>query len=283
MSSLPESGTLRNRHPLPQSSAAAASASSSPAPPAPPVLPPSPSSFTSSGSSSSMTTSFPPDFFHDNFQITTPLWAFLAALYKSTRLHLVNQVKYTCNEFRYVPQGPVFVFIAEWASAAGSEEFYCVAIPIMLWSSRMSTSLSTALVLLLCVNLYVGNVCKNLFCLPRPPLVYRKVSEERNPSERTLKVDALGFGWPSTHSCNAISLPFAVLRTAYGSVLHSRLADLSPSAAAAYALALAYAILVPASRLVMGVHSAADVHAGMLYGVIHLRLWLSYHSEIEVR
>jgi len=147
-----------------------------------------------------------------------------------------------------------------------------------------SYELSRAMVLLLCINLYVGNVCKNLFCLPRPPLKYRfggKESVETGQADRKIYVDALGFGWPSTHSCNAVSLPFAVLRTAYGSIINPSVMEGGvKGAVAAYMVAFLYATLVPMSRLVLGVHSAADVHAGMLYGVIGLRLWLSYHTEI---
>jgi hypothetical protein len=201
----------------------------------------------------------------------------------SLRLHLANQVKFTCELFKYIPSSVGWAKVAQACSMAGSEEFYCVVIPIMTWCIA-SFSLSRALVLLLTMNLYVGNSCKNFFCLPRPPLKYRfggKACDENNRvSERKIAVDALGFGWPSTHSCNAVSLPFAVLRTAYGSILHSSVAELTATSIACYALAVVYATAVPFSRLVLGVHSAADVHAGMLYGGLHLRLWLSYHNEI---
>ena len=88
--------------------------------------------------------------------------------------HIPNfqQVKFTCDLFKFIPSGPTAAKLAQVCSAMGSEEFYCVVIPIMTWCIA-SYSLSRALVLLLCVNLYVGNCCKNLFCLPRPPLKYR--------------------------------------------------------------------------------------------------------------
>jgi len=100
---------------------------------------------------------------------------------------------------------------------------------------------------------------------------------EKNMSERKLHVDALGFGWPSTHSSNAVSLPFAVLRTVYGALWQS---CCSVPMFWAYFLAFLYATAVPFSRLVLGVHSAADVQAGMLYGVLHLRLWVVFQLEI---
>lgn len=218
-----------------------------------------------------------------DFPLVTMVKRALGGAWKFTRSHLANQVKFTCDLFKFVPQGPKAQYLATFTSAAGSEEFYCVAIPIMTWCIA-SYELSRAMVLLLCINLYVGNVCKNLFCLPRPPLRYRMGvgrSVETGQVDRKVYVDALGFGWPSTHSCNAVSLPFAVLRTAYGSIIYPSIAvGGGLGAATAYTIAFLYATLVPFSRLVLGVHSAADVHAGMLYGVINLRLWLSYHHEI---
>ncbi|GMI12357.1 hypothetical protein TrVE_jg7520 [Triparma verrucosa] len=246
-----------------------------------------PSKVTGPNSIQSITKPTPDAFFYScKYEIDTPLtssvyqasgwvWGFL-------RAHLSNQVKFTCDLFKFIPSRPTAAKLAQVCSAMGSEEFYCVVIPIMTWCIA-SYSLSRALVLLLCVNLYVGNCCKNLFCLPRPPLKYRfggEANQESGQGDRKIHVDALGFGWPSTHSCNAVSLPFAVLRTAYGSILHSTLEELTPMAIAGYSLAFLYATAVPLSRLVLGVHSAADVHAGMLYGVINLRLWLSYHHEI---
>ncbi|GMH57652.1 hypothetical protein TL16_g12258 [Triparma laevis f. inornata] len=250
-----------------------------------------PTSKTSGPSSNSdgvsITKPTPAAFFHScKYEIDTPLTASVyeggAWVWGFMRAHLSNQVKFTCDLFKFIPTNPGAAKVAQVCSALGSEEFYCVVIPIMTWCIA-SYELSRALVLLLCVNLYVGNCCKNLFCLPRPPLKYRfggSANSESGQGDRKFHVDALGFGWPSTHSCNAVSLPFAVLRTAYGSILHSTLEELTPMAIAGYTLAFLYATAVPFSRLVLGVHSAADVHAGMLYGVINLRLWLSYHQEI---
>ena len=208
----------------------------------------------------------------------------------NVRLHLANHVRTTCTLFEHVPQSERWARAAKVCSIAGSEEFYSVAIPVMTWCV-LSFSLSRALVLLLAANLYVGNSLKNVFCLPRPPLVHRVggkgADEENKVGGRRIHVDALGFGWPSTHSCNAVSLPFAALRIAYGSALPSlpsSFSDLAPPSAVAaylaYLLAALYATAVPLSRLVLGVHSPTDVSAGVLYGLVHLRLWLHHHQSI---
>lgn len=210
---------------------------------------------------------------------------FTNQVFEKTRSHLANQVRYTCDLFRYIPQGKCAQFLSSLASAAGSEEFYSLAIPIMTWCMA-PFPFSRAMVMLLCCNLYVGNCLKNVFRLPRPPQEYRvggRKNMEKSMEDRKVTLDALGFGWPSTHSCNAISLPFAVVRTYYKSLYppppHSA-AGIAWGSVAAYAVALLYTTLVPLSRLILGVHSAADVHAGMLYGAIHLRLWLSYHDDV---
>ncbi len=201
----------------------------------------------------------------------------VSALKDFLRSHVVKQVESTCLLFDFLPNDPLSIKLAQIASMAGSEEFYCVVLPIMTWSIA-SFDTSRALVALLCMNLYIGNCLKNLLCLPRPPMKYRFGAEvEEEPS----CVDSLGFGWPSTHSCNAVSLPFAALKVAYGSILPSAsYADMSPVETAAYFAAFLYAVAVPFSRLVLGVHSAADVHAGMLYGCVNLRLWLLYHEMV---
>jgi len=185
-------------------------------------------------------------------------------------------VIYTCDLFQYIPRSPAWITFGKISSIMGSEEFYCVVIPIMTWCF-CAYELNRSFVLLLCANLWVGNSCKNTFCLPRPPLKYRFNNKvENNMKDRKLAVDALGFGWPSTHSSNAVSLPFAVLRTVYGT-LWQPVSTVTSKMAFSYSLAFFYAIAVPLSRLVLGVHSAADVHAGMLYGCIHLRLFVVYN------
>jgi len=86
-----------------------------------------------------------------------------------------------------------------------------------------SYKLCAATVLLLCANLWVGNSCKNTFCLPRPPLKYRyNTFEEKGLKDRKLAVDALGFGWPRyVLEQNKKWLGTAMNKTKSGSVLPS--------------------------------------------------------------
>ena len=135
--------------------------------------------------------------FSDGFSVSIPLVTFFTGLVESIHDHLFNQIIYTCDLFAYIPRHEKLVTVASICSVMGSEEFYCVVIPIMTWC-LCAYELNRAIVLLLCANLWVGNSCKNLFCLPRPPLKYRTNGSviEKGLNDRKLVVDALGFGWP---------------------------------------------------------------------------------------
>ena len=134
--------------------------------------------------------------FSNSFTVSIPILSFIQSSLSSTHQHLFNQVEYTCDLFKYIPRTPLLVSFAKICSIMGSEEFYCFVIPVMTWCLA-SYKLCAATVLLLCANLWVGNSCKNTFCLPRPPLKYRyNTFEEKGLKDRKLAVDALGFGWP---------------------------------------------------------------------------------------
>lgn len=97
--------------------------------------------------------------------------------------------------------------------------------------------------------------------------------------ESSAAVKDVDFGWPSTHSMNAVALPFYLLRCAF------------PIAVWDYAepatmwgcglLATLWALAVSASRVYLGVHSPADVQGGMMLGAIVLRLWLLFHRALS--
>lgn len=88
----------------------------------------------------------------------------------------------------------------ELCSFCGEEPFYFLAVPVYMWFCDSGNAVP--LVLLFLANIYLGNWLKNLFGLPRPP-----------PAMRSAKCS--DYGWPSTHSMNAVALPFYLLRCAF--------------------------------------------------------------------
>lgn len=174
------------------------------------------------------------------------------------------------------------------ATFCGEEEFYFLAIPTYMWFFDAGNSVP--LVLLFLFNTYLGNWLKNLFCLPRPPLGLRpgtSGAEPRTegldtaprPAPRVFMEKDRDFGWPSTHSMNAVALPFYLLRCAfpiavwdYSEPYRMWLAGL---------VATTWALSVSVSRVYLGVHSPADVQGGMMLGAVVLRLWLSVHRSLH--
>jgi len=160
-----------------------------------------------------------------------------------------------------------------FASLCGSEVFYIIMIPMFFWV--FDPVLGRLVVLLLISCLYTGNFLKNLFCLPRPlsPPVWV-------PTKDSEVLDNTDYGWPSTHSINAVSLPFMLLRYYFGFVwvweFHSPY-----YLSMMYILAFLWSGSIIFSRMYIGVHSPADITGGMLIGAFLLRIFLSVGEIID--
>jgi membrane-associated phospholipid phosphatase len=140
----------------------------------------------------------------------------------------------------------------------GSEEFYVVLLPILYWC--VDKSVAQRLAYLLLLPTYINDVIKNLLRLPRP-FQY---------DSRVLKLDGmpaqqLGYGFPSLHSQSAVTvwgyLALAVRRRWM------------------WILSALLMILIPLSRIYLGVHFPTDVLGGLVLGVI----WLVLFRRLEFR
>jgi len=90
---------------------------------------------------------------------------------------------------------PVFDVSATVASIFGSEEFYIPLLATSAWIVQLEMALLLGTIL--AISLLLGNLLKNIFCLPRP----------RSPPV-IVKANEHDWGMPSTHSYTAITIPF---------------------------------------------------------------------------
>ncbi|KAK4101115.1 PAP2-domain-containing protein [Parathielavia hyrcaniae] len=137
----------------------------------------------------------------------------------------------------------------------GTHTFFMVFLPILFWCGF--SEFGKGLVHILASGVFFTGFIKDLVSLPRPlspPLQRITMSGSA----------ALEYGFPSTHSANAVSVAvYAVL------MLHRETANptFSPSTALALeALAYFYALSIVIGRLYCGMHGFVDVLVGSLTG-----------------
>ena len=137
-------------------------------------------------------------------------------------------------------------FISLWVS----ELFMTLFIPYCI--VNIDVQFARLLMLLFAFNLFVCNVMKNMFKLPRPTI---KTTYERG----------VGYGFPSSHSAITISL----LR------FTSKYSAMTPGwqALPPY-ITVGFTILIGMARLVLGVHSVPDVLGGYVIGEVLMQLFM---------
>jgi membrane-associated phospholipid phosphatase len=159
----------------------------------------------------------------------------------------------------------VFSFCAE-------EEFYLLILPLLFWNGYYE--LARRLTFVVVTGLFVGNIIKDVYELPRPssPPVWRPSNQEHLDS--TALQD---FGFPSTHAMNAVS----------NSVLAAWFFwDPSREINSAHNLALICGVVIwitalSFSRMYLGAHTGTDVRGGLGLGVLVIASYLHFHLSID--
>ncbi|KAK5010197.1 hypothetical protein LTR28_011281 [Elasticomyces elasticus] len=150
----------------------------------------------------------------------------------------------------------------------GAHTFFMTALPILFWCG--STTLGRAMVHMLASGVFISGVLKDMVCIPRPlspPLVRITMS----------KSAALEYGFPSTHSTNAVSVATYALY-----YLHTTDCGLSSSVRfAAIGIGYAYAASIAIGRLYCGMHGFFDVLAGGALGALMALLQIVYGEMID--
>ena len=136
----------------------------------------------------------------------------------------------------------------------GTHTFFMLFLPMLYWCGY--TNMARPMIRTLGGGVFLTGVFKDMWCLPRPlspPL--RRITMS--------KMAALEYGFPSTHSTNAVSTVVYILF-----YLHSLGSTVQPGLRILIqALACCYAVSIILGRLYCGMHGFADVGFGGALGL----------------
>lgn len=142
------------------------------------------------------------------------------------------------------------------------EEFYLLICPIFFWN--IDYRFARHLTLIVCFGLMWGNLLKDVFRLPRPRNVDKKVWIP----QAVLDLDSAAcrdFGYPSTHAMNSISNSlFGVLYC----LQHGIVATGTAGFWVLTGFAACWVFSISIGRLYLGVHSPMDVKGGLVLGLV---------------
>ncbi|KAG4444515.1 hypothetical protein IFR05_000106 [Cadophora sp. M221] len=150
----------------------------------------------------------------------------------------------------------------------GTHTFFMVFLPILFWCGH--TSVGRGMVHILATGVFSTGFLKDMLSLPRPlsPPLHRITMSGSA---------ALEYGFPSTHSANAVSVAVYCLFT-----IHSPESQLQPSTKLIVEiLSYTYAFSIILGRLYCGMHGFIDVIVGSIMGVGISAIECIYGAEID--
>ncbi|CAE7200105.1 hypothetical protein PTNB73_06132 [Pyrenophora teres f. teres] len=150
----------------------------------------------------------------------------------------------------------------------GTHTFFMVFLPIQFWCGY--TSIGRATVFMLAAGVYATGFLKDMLCLPRPlspPLARISMSGSA----------ALEYGFPSSHSANAVSVAFYAIYT----LRQSAEQDNSNWNLGLQALFYFYALSIIVGRLYCGMHGFLDVIVGSIMGALITAIQLVYGDWLD--
>eukprot|EP00759_Apiculatamorpha_spiralis_P046498 PhF_6_TR42847/c0_g1_i1/m.64889 len=140
----------------------------------------------------------------------------------------------------------------------GSGTGYTIALPLIIWSGYLWCGIHFCV--LLSLGLYLTDIIKDAFALPRPPSPpVAKAGEAHFAQE---------YGMPSTHTCLAVLVAFFLVYLSF--------TDPQPTytkMALAWIVGTLYAVQVGIGRVYLGMHFPSDVYAGIMCSVVIAVLW----------
>jgi len=157
---------------------------------------------------------------------------------------------------------PIFDTAAIVASIFGSEEFYIPLLATSAWIIQLEMALLLGTILAL--SLLLGNLLKNIFCLPRP----------RSPPV-IVKANEHDWGMPRTHSITAITVPF------YFVICLCKECQFSIELSIILLIFTGvWAATIMFSRMYLGLHSPADIFSGAILGLAILFSFIYFEDKI---
>ncbi|KAG9239179.1 sphingosine-1-phosphate phosphohydrolase-like protein [Amylocarpus encephaloides] len=150
----------------------------------------------------------------------------------------------------------------------GTHTFFMVVLPILFWCGH--TSLGRGMVHILASGVFITGFLKDFFSLPRPlsPPLHRITMSGSA---------ALEYGFPSTHSANAVSVAVYALFC-----VHSPDSQLQSSSKLAIEIvSYSYAFSIILGRLYCGMHGFLDVIVGSIIGALISAVECIYGPDID--
>ena len=151
--------------------------------------------------------------------------------------------------------GPALDTIFRAITFMGEEQFYLIALPIILWC--FDYGFGAILAVFFMISFSINSTLKDAFQHPRP--------YQLNPSVKLS--DADGYGLPSGHAQISLEVWTAIaarVRKAWF-----------------WVLAIVIILLISFSRIYLGVHFPTDVFGGWVVGGILLGLYFAFKDRLE--
>nr|POE72315.1 dihydrosphingosine 1-phosphate phosphatase [Quercus suber] len=201
----------------------------------------------------------------DHYERRLPAWRFVL------RKWLIPVVRWETPYLAYfqeVCRSPFLDSYFAISANLGTHTFFMTALPMCFWCGY--PDLGRALVQMLALGVYLSGAVKDLVCLPRPlspPLQRITMSGSA----------ALEYGFPSTHTTNAVSVAVFVLYQLYA----SRDTFSDTSYALLSLLCYCYATSITIGRMYCGMHGFFDVIVGGVLGAFIAGLRIVYGPNFD--
>ncbi|CAG8545222.1 12611_t:CDS:10 [Ambispora leptoticha] len=152
-------------------------------------------------------------------------------------------------------------------SNLGTHTFYMVCLPLLFWFGY--APLGRGLTLVVASGVFWTGFVKDMLCLPRPlsPPIKRMTMSGTHHLE---------YGFPSTHTANAISI------TLYLLAFVTQINDIDPNTRQLCVAALiVYCVSVVLGRIYCGMHSITDLIGGTIMGALLWWFQWNWQSDID--
>jgi len=149
-------------------------------------------------------------------------------------------------------------------SIVGSHDFFLAFFPLIIYGFG-HVKFGAHLVWRATFGIYLGNVLKDYYCLPRPKCP---------PATQLNNSGNKEFGFPSTHGATSVTLPFYAL-------LAFQEIEFSSTFLMWLTIAIIYMCLLSYSRLYLGMHTLPDVIGGVMLGFVVLGICWAYDTFLE--